>query len=358
MTACSNKCVRSKTFSVAKSVHVATIPFDITQPAQAVRCVRCDTAAKMMCARCHVTAYCSKFCILDDYRRHKRECKLHCPRLKLFQDFERFQPCSVRIKHTGMQEMGLGMYARKAFEPGERILEDTVHYADGDSIIPVHLAQHIEIIDKEKKYVDHAVQHMVMADGRHGFWTLFINHSCLPNSILELSDCKQFILLTAIHPISAGSQISVSYFRAVYTPLRIRTPILNRILGRPCICFPCLSPQIYTESACEELWNVMQHNYGVRRYEVLEFTSGKIDADLVFAVANRIIDIALMILGANLRAADPWLSYVYHAVLIYVEEAHRRTGAKVLSDYLVILRQDAATVSEHLGFCTSMLVNI
>lgn len=357
MTSCSNQCRRSKTFASSKKVNVVTVPFDATDYKEDKHCVRCDLLATLMCGRCHAAAYCTKACILEDYARHQRECKLHCPRLKLFQDFERCHTAKVRIKHTGINAMGLGMYARKAFSPGERIIEDVVHYTGEHETIPAHVTEYADIINSGNKHNEQPSVAMCVADKSYGFWTRFINHSCIPNSVIELSECKKYILVTAIHPISAGRQITVSYFHAVYTPLRIRTPILKRILGKPCICMPCLIPQPSAETIREELWNVMQHNYGVRRYEVLEINPGRVDEDLVCAVANRIIDFAQALLGANLRASDPWLAYIYHAVLIYVEKAYKCTRSVDLKRYLLILRQDAAVTAEHLGFCTSMLID-
>ncbi len=358
MAACSKDCRRSKTFTQLRNVNMVTVPFDESVYKEDTACIVCDKKATLMCARCHVTAYCTRKCGLDDYNRHKRECKLHCPRLVLFQNFQRCQAPPVSIKHTGIRGMGVGMFARKEFLPGHRIIEDVVQFNKETDLFPHNIMKYVDLVNENDAHILHTKQFLSMTDGCIGFWTLFINHCCLPNCVIELSECKKFILLTAIRKIIPGEQLSVAYFRAVYTPKRIRGPIIEKILGTPCVCASCLFTQPYTEQACEELWLVMQHYYGVKKYKVLEIRRRKIDVDLVLGVVNRIIDIAHMILGCNLRASDPWLVYIYHAMIIYLESIYKKCHSKSISDYLAILKQDFAVSSENLGFCSNTTVRI
>lgn len=358
MATCSKECRRSITFTKLRNVNTVSVPFDDTKYKEDTACIVCNKTATLMCARCHVTAYCTRRCGLDDYTRHKRECKLHCPRLVLFQKLQRCQAPPVSIKHTGIRSLGIGMFARKEFLPGHRVLEDAVQYNRDTDLCLHDIMEYVKIVNEGDAHILHTKQFLSMTEGCIGFWTLFINHCCLPNCIIELSECKKFILLTAIRKIIPGEQLTISYFRAVYTPKRIRGPIIERILGTPCVCASCLFTQPFTEQGCEELWLVMQHHYGVKKYKKLEVPRRKIDDDLVLGIANRIIDIAHMILGCNLRASDPWLVYIYHAMIVYLENVYKKCRSKIISDYLSILKQDFAVSSENLGFCSSMTAQI
>jgi len=311
-----------------------------------------------MCGLCHVSAYCSKACVLHDYYRHRHECKLHCPRLKLLQDFERCIAPGVRIKHTSYPQLGLGMFARRAYKPGDRILEDVVQY-DVDKICRIgRILRYIRAVDVDGSFKKNADQQIKMTKGCHGFWSLFINHSCLPNATVEMSECGNFLLVTAIRPIEPGHEICYAYFHAVYMPLELRSPLLRQILGRPCICLICLMARPALEYSYTEMWQVVQHAYGNQPYEVFEHSDGKVDVDLTYAIANRIIDIALSLFGVNLRAADPWLAYIYNAVIKYVEDAHKINPSKTLSKLLAVLRKDGEVASDYLGFCTSMNIKL
>lgn len=356
MAACSSRCRRSKTYSFATGVNVVTVPFNAKAHIEPLRCFLCNKVATLSCGLCHVTAYCSKACVLHDYYRHRYECKLHCPRLQLFQDFERCQAPGLRIKHTGYRQLGVGVFSRRAYNPGDRIIEDVVQHAEETPCRCARIMKYVRPLNTDGAFKRNSEQQLRMTKGYHGFWSLFFNHSCMPNAIIEVSDCRKFLLVTAIKSIDPGHEICFSYFRASYIPLSLRSPSLIKVLGRPCICLVCLMAKPMLEQGFNEMWHVVRHAYGGVPYELLEHQNGEVDLDLTYAIANRILDIAFALFGINLRAADPWLAYIYNAIVIYIEETIKLKSSDKMLEFLSVLRQDAAVASDYLGFCTNMTI--
>ena len=343
---CTDQCTVSEIFTYARKVNVATLPMHkrlITTP---LACVVCDAPAAIKCLKCHIRVYCSSKCYYSDFERHEMECVMHCPRLQLFQDFEKYFAPSVRIKHTGYKPLGFGMFARHNIAPGDRVIEDAIHcmaqYISDDVVIgdlenTSHLNKYIRIVDIDGTFVRNTAALMFATQGYQGFWTSFINHSCIPNCVMEISECRKFILITAIRHIFAGSQIYVAYVGAAYAPLSVRAPILEKILDGPCFCNTCVFPKPNIELGRKSVWNVVQHANNFTTYKLLDVSANELTPEIIRAISDRIIALARAILGFSDQYSDPWLAVVFYTMTLYVKAGIKKTRSKMLRRYLVEL---------------------
>lgn len=361
---CTDQCTVSPTFTHAQGINVALLPMHKRPFLRAQACLVCDEPATIKCLKCHIRVYCSSKCFLNDFDRHELECSMHCPRLQLFQDFEKYFAPTVRIKHTGYKPLGFGMFARRAISPGERVLEDAIHgmaqYISQDVVIgdlenTMHLDKYVRIVDIDGTFVRNAASIMFATHGYQGFWSSFINHSCIPNCILDISECRKYILVTAIRPILAGSQIYIAYAGAAHAPLAIRAPILEKILSGPCLCNTCVFPKPNIEIGRKTVWNVVQHANKCCTYKLLDISANELTPEIIRAIADRIIVLARAVLGFSDQYADPWLAVVLYTVTLYIKAGIKKTRSKMLKQYLVKIERDASNAAKWLGFCVQPL---
>ncbi len=361
---CTEQCAIAPAFTRALGVNVATLPMHKRPIATTPACLVCDAPATIKCLQCHIRVYCTTKCFFNDFERHQFECALHCPRLQLFQDFEKYFAPSVRIKHTGYKPLGFGMFARRAIAPGERVLEDSVHavaqYISQDIVIgdienEVHLDKYVRIVDVDGQFVNNIAALMFATQGYQGFWSSFINHSCMPNCIIEVSECHKYILITAIRPILPGGQIYVAYVGAAYAPLEVRTPILQQVLRGQCFCNTCVFPKPNIEIGRKTVWNVVQHANNFSTYKLLDVSVDALTPEMIRAISDRIITLSRAILGHSDQFADPWLAVVFYTMTLYVKAGIKKTRSKMLKRYLVELERDAKNAAKWLGFCVQPL---
>lgn len=361
---CSKTCIVSPVYELSLRTNVAGLELDSERAP--ITCTKCEAPATIVCVGCYCIVYCSKACLLADYKRHACECVLHSGRLWLFRNFELYSTQSVRIKHTGRKVMGLGMFARQSMAPGERIIEDYVHYT-AEMIEHVMLSKdysgfeelelYIKTIydnvagDVNETFAMHSGQMMAMTRGYQGFWTIFINHSCTPNAILRPSHCRTYILVTALRPIAAGEEITVSYSGVSYAPFKIRTPLLEQLLGCPCACSACKTVDSEEERQRFVVWDVIQHARRVYDSDLLGINKS-MTTRVIIAIADRIIETSRKLLGQYYPHADPWLAIIEHTVCEFVSKACVVLKSRALRVHLKTLQQQSVLTSQFVGVCT------
>lgn len=360
---CSKACIVSPFYDIALEKNVATLELDDNK--NPVMCVTCEMPAKIVCVGCYCVVYCSRKCLLVDYERHQHECELHSSRLWLFRNLELYSAQSVRIKHTGDEVMGVGMCARQAMFPGDRVIEDYIHYTaemieqvitSGDFTGYEELEMYIKAIYNNigevasTKFALHSGQMMAMTQGYQGFWTLFINHSCTPNAIIRPSRCRRFLLVTAIRPIAVGEEITISYSGVAYSPMSIRTPLLQQLLGCPCNCPSCLNVDPEDEIQRLIVWDMIQHWRHVEKSHLLSINH-TMTGSLAITIANRIIVSSRKLLGPHYPYADPWLAVVEHTVCEFVRQVSGIIKTSSLRHFLNLLQDRTTHTKKCVGVC-------
>lgn len=367
MTQCSAICVKSRSFEFPRRENLAILIVGGEKP---TACVVCEKRAHIVCAKCYCVAYCDKFCLLSDYERHEYECELHCPRLWTFRRFERLSTQAVRFKHTGDPNKGIGVFARRQFLPGDRVLEDCVQLTSATVNKAVenknyaefgHMTNFIRVIygkhedDGLSTFSRHSGQIMALTGGYQGSWSTFINHACFPNCVMMVSDCKEFMLVTAIRDIAQGEEIVISYAGISCAPLCVRASRLETLLGTPCICPSCLEKNKSEEHARSVIWDVIQHSRGGRSSELLTLNSRMKDVDVI-EIADNVINIARTILGSTPHFSEPWLAIVECTVYGYTEEACALIKSAKLRAFSKRLRGESRDTARHVGVCSRLLV--
>lgn len=368
MLSCTPICVKSRSFESATFTNLAAHDTETTSYPAA--CSLCDQPAKIVCSNCYCTSYCTPVCLVKDRARHKCECLLHSTRLWSFRRFERHSAQTVRYKHTGKADLGIGMFARRAFKPGERILEDCVQ-CDTEMIIAAvdnkdfskfaYIESFLtaiygaERLEDTKTFSLHTNQITGMTGGYMGSWSSLINHSCSPNCVMMVSECRQVLLLTAIRPIAQNDEITVAYTGYAYAPLSIRKPVLHLLLGQPCMCKLCVTPNQGEEHGRRVVWEVVQHSRNVTPTELFVL-SKETPPKTVIAIAKNVIAIARSVLGATRRYSAPWLAIVECTVAGYLEDACELNPSPKLLAYMRRTQQEAYTTSQHVGVCTRLLM--
>lgn len=368
MSQCSSLCIKSRSFEFFKNQNVAVL--DITTNGHPTACAVCEQPAKIVCIHCYCTAYCTRGCLLTDYMRHDKDCELHSPRLWAYRRFERFSMQTVRFKHTGIDAKGTGMFARVHISPGDRVLEDCVQFT-AESIKRANETHEYSSFGMMENYVRsmygdldkgggdtfslHSGQIMALTGGYQGSWSTFINHSCFPNCVMMVSDCKEFLLVTAIRSIAPGEEITISYTGASCAPRPIRGPLLTKLLGTPCVCISCKDVNKSEEHARRVVWDVIQHSRGAYVSDLLKINRAMRVCDVI-KIAENILSIARTLLGASRQYSEPWLAVVECAIYTFVDDACKVVKSSILRSYAKRIQKEAKETSSHVGVCARLLI--
>lgn len=370
MSQCSSLCVKAQSFEFPRRENLAVLSVADVSTGHPTACTVCEQRAKIVCIHCYCTAYCSRGCLLIDYIRHDSDCEWHSPRLWAYRRFERLSTQAVRFKHTGVKSKGVGMFARRPFSPGDRVLEDCVQFT-AESIKKANESRDYSDFGPMENYVQtiygdltkeggatfslHSGQIMALTGGYQGSWSTFINHSCFPNCVMMVSDCKHFLLVTAIRAIAQGEEITVSYTGASCAPLSIRTPLLKRLLGTPCVCISCSDANSTEEHARRVIWEVIQHSRGAYTSELFKITRGMRARDVIH-IADNILDIARTLLGSSQRFSEQWLAVVECTVCTFAQDACKVIKSPQLRAYAKKVQQHAKETSSYVGVCARLLI--
>lgn len=367
MLECPDICVKSTSFEFATGANRAL--FDTTRDPQLAACVVCDAPGMYACYSCYCVVYCGKVCRLKDYERHEHECEMHSPRLWSYRRFERFAAQSVRFKHTGDPVLGVGMFARQAFAPGARILEDCVQFTSQmitdalqskDYSDFYYIESFLEAIYGDKGFSDpdlfarHSNQITGITGGYQGSWTSLINHSCSPNAVMMVSDCKRYILITAIRSIARGEEVTLAYSGVAYAPKNIRTPLLTQLLGHPCVCRACKTPS-KEEHARHVVWSVIQHSRAAFHSDMFVL-SKRSTATSVISIADRVLHVAQNLLGEVPEYSSPWMSVVACSVVEYLNRACKMIKSVQLHSYKNRCSEQTKILSSQVGVCARLLL--
>ncbi len=365
---CTALCVKSQSFEFARHINLAVL--DPTTAGYPAACVCCEEPAKIVCIRCYCVAYCTRTCLLVDYERHEHECVLHSPRLWAYRRFERLSMQSVRFRHTGIPAKGVGMFARRHFVPGDRVMEDCVQFTS-EAVRRANETKDFSHFGLMENYVQvmygdldkgggatfsmHSGQIMALTGGYQGSWSTFVNHSCFPNCVMMVSECRHFLLLTAIRNIAPQEEITVSYTGVSCAPMQVRKPVLRKLLGTACQCISCLDVNRPEEHARRVVWDVIQHSRGAHTSELLKIDRRMRAAD-VMEIADNILSIARTLLGASQQYSEPWLAVIECAVFTFADDAAKMIRSAPLRAYAQRLQKTAKETSNYLGICARLLI--
>ena len=247
-----------------------------------MQCCYCYAEAEtvLQCGACRCRAYCSKECQKSDWKQHKIWCG--CGVAQLGVDYE------VR-EATGK---GLGMFAKKAFQLGEKILVEraiitavqnttrTTQEVHGQidaqfaalstreqaavmSLAAVPGFQESNAAGTTSVFKGHSkVSHPNGAfscncfalegsyAGQRGLCvtTSRFNHSCLPNCSRYFVEDHKLMVIAAMQPIAVDEEMTISYTTSkIEDGLEAFQEFVRSTWGFVCSCPACQDPKIFSK---------------------------------------------------------------------------------------------------------------